>query len=213
MLMVNEKKNKTAALILAAGYSSRMQGFKPLLPFGGAHLIDVVVDKFIRAGVDDIVVVYGYNGSEMREHLETLPVIPVENPAYADGMFTSVLAGVRKIDELQSGAFFVTPVDYPLLKSSTPALLTDAMGQGSADIAYPTYRGERGHPVLVNSRLIPGILTYNGFNGLYGALLSGGGGNFIEIETGDLGILLDMNTDDDYKRLLGRYENEKDILT
>ena len=90
-------KQKIAAVILAGGYSSRMQQFKPLLPLHGSTVIESVIRNFQQAGIQAITVVAGHNAEALRRGVERLGVRVVFNPHYAEGMYSSVVAGVGSL--------------------------------------------------------------------------------------------------------------------
>lgn len=202
--MVQVDMENIAAIVLAAGYSSRMGKFKPLLPFGAGLVVDRVVSCFQKAGVRDIVVVTGHGRQQVEAHLAGAGVRCTYNPDYVGGMFTSVLAGVRAVQKLGVGAFFLTPVDQPLVQPETVAAVV--AGGGSAVVCYPAYAGERGHPPLISADCIPAILAHDGSGGLRQALLQ------FEvqartIDVQDAGCVTDMDSWEDYQRCLALLED------
>jgi molybdenum cofactor cytidylyltransferase len=106
-----------AAIILAAGFSSRMGRFKPLLPLGKETITDHLIATYLRNGVD-VYLVVGYRQEELRAAVKARHVRIVENPDYPRGMFTGVLAGLRSLKDGYRGAF-VNPVDIPLVSPAT----------------------------------------------------------------------------------------------
>jgi CTP:molybdopterin cytidylyltransferase MocA len=111
---------KVAAIVLAAGFSRRMQQFKPLLPLGGETITDRLIHTFLQNGIE-VVVVTGYRQDELRAGIKTQNVRMVENPDYLRGMFTSVQTGLRHLNHLNMDyeAVFIAPVDIPLLRPFT----------------------------------------------------------------------------------------------
>ena len=107
--------NATSAIILAAGLSSRMGQFKPLMSLGDRTILERVLALCESSNIDDIVVVIGHRAADMRSALAGRKVRCIENRHYQDGMFSSLLAGLSAISP-QSGAFFVLPVDIPLVR-------------------------------------------------------------------------------------------------
>jgi len=193
-----------AAVILAAGFSSRMGKFKPLLELAGMSALERCVRLFQDAGVGDIRVVTGHRAEELAPVLQRLGVCGVANPRYAEGMFTSVTAGVEAI-RATADAFFVHPVDLPLVRPATVRRLLDACSRKAPAILYPTFQGERGHPPLISARLVPEILDWRGAGGLQG-VLSSWEAYAGEIEVADEQILRDMDTALDYRGLRERAE-------
>jgi putative nucleotidyltransferase with HDIG domain len=188
-----------AAIILSAGYSSRMGEFKPLLTLGDATVLERDVSLFRDAGIEDVRVVIGHRAADLLPLLERLQVRPLMNERYADGMFSSVLAGVASLgDDVE--AFFLLPVDIPLVRRHTISLLAGAFRQGNGSILYPAFYGRRGHPPLIASRYREEITVWNGECGLK-SFLSLHESEAVNIETEDEGILLDMDTLAEYDRL------------
>lgn len=187
------------AIILAAGYSSRMGAFKPLLPFGGKTVLERAIELFRTAGIHDIRVVVGHRSSELLPLLERLDVTPLPNGRYQEGMFSSVLTAAKSL-EAGDGAFFLLPVDIPLVRRESIELLARSYGSAAKGILYPAFRGRRGHPPLIATSYRDSILSWHGDGGLK-ALLKQYETNSATIETGDVGTLLDMDTPEDYERL------------
>lgn len=157
---------KTGAIICAAGLSSRMQGFKPMLPIGGQSMIRLIVNTFYEAGISPIAVVTGYHAAALRDHLSETDVIFVHNERFATThMFDSFLLGMNAIADSCS-RFFFTPADIPLFHARTLKALQDSLGNS---VAIPVFHGQSGHPVLIDSGCIPYLRKYKGEGGLRGA--------------------------------------------
>lgn len=198
-------KGPVTAIILAAGYSSRMGAFKPLLPFRGTTVLENAIRLFRAAGLHDIRVAVGHRSEELLPLLKHLQVRPVLNERYQEGMFSSVVAAAESL-EAEVDAFFLLPVDIPLVRRETVELLIRAYRSGADGLLYPAFHGTRGHPPLISSSYRTHILSWNGNGGLNG-LLTQYEGDSATIETGDEGILLDMDTRKDYERLQGIVQN------
>jgi CTP:molybdopterin cytidylyltransferase MocA len=189
----------TAAIVLAAGFSSRMGAFKPLLPFGERTVVDHVVTNLRAAGVARIHVVTGFEAEALAPELARLGVTRAHNPDFATGMFSSVRAGVASLP-VDVDAFLLAPVDVPLLRPSTIARVLRAAATRESAIVYPTFRCKRGHPPLVRRALFAEILDSVGDGGLR-ALLARHEGAASEIAVFDWGCLVDMDRRDDYRLL------------
>ncbi|MDF2840738.1 MAG: mobA 1, partial [Clostridia bacterium] len=92
-----EAYQKIAAIVLAAGYSSRMGELKPLLPLGDKTVIEKVIDAFRKAGIDDVRVVVGYEAQRLMPLLEKRKVQIIQNIEFEKGMFSSVQAGIKSL--------------------------------------------------------------------------------------------------------------------
>jgi molybdenum cofactor cytidylyltransferase len=147
--------------------------------------------------------VTGHRCSDLLPLLDSLDVRTVENPCYREGMFSSVLAGLATID-CHVDAFFVLPVDLPLVRPATVRrLLQSYRQQPGADVIYPRFRGVRGHPPLINARHAEEIAAWGGEGGLRGALARWEQGS-LNVDVADGYVLLDMDIPDDFRMLQGR---------
>jgi putative nucleotidyltransferase with HDIG domain len=190
-----------AAIVLAAGYSARMGDFKPLLKLGGFTAIEHSVRCFLKAGIGDVRVVTGYRASEVAEAVKSLDVSLVYNPSFAGGMYSSVQAGIRSLGP-RVRAFFILPADHPLIKTATvQKLLACFHSSGGQGIFYPVFNGRRGHPPLISTRYVDDILNGSNPDGLQG-LLNRFEDRAVDVEVADDGVLLDMDTPEDYQTLL-----------
>lgn len=185
------------AVIPAAGLSSRMGGFKPLLPFGSGTVIESTVDNAL-AHSDTVTVVLGKRSDELRGLLTKRfgdQLIFAENPDYAStDMFCSLQIGLRVLRECD--AFFIIPADMPMISNDVFEALI-ALFDSSDEILIPVIDDRRGHPPLISSALIPHILAYGGEGGLRGFF---DGCKVREIPVDDRGALTDLDTPEDYDK-------------
>jgi CTP:molybdopterin cytidylyltransferase MocA len=188
-----------AALILAAGYASRMGQFKPLLPLDGKTAIESAINTFRSTSVSTVMVVTGHNRMQLQTMLEKSGVSAVHNPDYASGMYSSVQAGIKALPE-ETEACFLLPADMPLVRAATIRAVAKHHASTQAPIIYPVFQGERGHPPLISHELFADILAGDSQGGLH-TLLQRHEKNASEIEVVDEGILLDMDTPEDYARM------------
>lgn len=187
----------TGALITAAGMSSRMGDFKPMLNIGSISIAQRIVANFRQAGVDRIVVVTGYNAPALERHLAGNGIVFLRNELYeTTSMFDSVRIGFEYLKDKVDIILF-SPVDIPLFKSSTVSALLES----SARLARPVFQGQDGHPIKIAASLVETVLADSGDRGLKGAL-ERCGEPFAEIQVQDEGILHDADTPDDYSSLL-----------
>ena len=188
---------KLAALILAAGYGSRMGRFKPMLPLAGRRAIDWAVTGFRDAGIGSIRVVTGLGAAELEPELRHLGVVGVRNQNYDRGMYSSVQVGMASLPD-NVDACFLLPVDTPLVRASTIAALAARYAEAPAPVIHPTFYGRRGHPPLIARELFAEILAGDGNGGLRALLQRH---HAAEVAVADEAILLDMDTPDEHLRL------------
>ncbi len=193
-----------AAVILAAGFSSRMGRFKPLLPLGEASALGHIAAAYRRAGVTKLLAVSGHAVEELKAEAAALGIPVAHNPSYAEGMFSSARAGLATV----SGArrVFVHPVDIPLVRPDTLGYLAIRADELNCAVALPEFLGETGHPPLIDAALIPEILASTGEDGLRGALARR---NPRRIPVADRNILFDMDTPEAYAEALRRRERAR----
>ncbi|MHB1652633.1 MAG: DVU_1551 family NTP transferase [Desulfitobacteriaceae bacterium] len=187
-----------AAVVVAAGFSFRMKAFKPLLPLQGEPVIVRAVANLKAAGIEDIRVVVGHKAQWIIPLLQRLKVAVIINEHYAEGMFSSVQTGVAQLPSATKG-FLLLPADMPLVKPKTIKQLL-AVFKSSPGIVYPCYQGVRGHPPVIDASYIPAILNWREDGGLR-ALLSRFEGDAVDEAVDDRGVLLDMDTLEDYIQL------------
>jgi molybdenum cofactor cytidylyltransferase len=193
-----------AALVLSAGFSERMGDFKPLMTLGGETLLERAVRLFRSVGVKAVHVVVGHRAAQLTPRVEGLGARCVLNPAYAAGMFSSVVAGAASL-AAGTEAFFVLPVDIPLVRPATLRELLAALPEGGTAVCHPTFGGRRGHPPLIGGRHIQRILSWREDGGL-AALLGRLEAYALDVPVVDEGIHLDMDRPEDHRRLAERME-------
>ncbi len=198
--------SRIAALILAAGSSSRMGSFKPLLPLGRSTCIEEAIARFRRAGIADVRVVIGHRSEELKPVLERIGVRWVFNPEHEKGMFSSVLAGVRSF-ESSVEAFFLLPADIPLVSPRTVRALLEACEAHGPGIVYPRFEGKRGHPPLIPASFLEGELPADVPGGLR-AVLARHEEAAVDVDVIDEAVLLDCDTPEDYRSLERRWAAE-----
>jgi len=197
---------KVSAIILAAGESKRMQAFKPLLTLGRMTVVERAIHLFKSAGIDDVLVVIGHRAHELAALLAEWGVKHVVNEFHREGMFSSVVCGIGHLQP-DHDAFYVLPVDIPLVRKETVLDLLGAYRTSGKSIIHPTFHGKRGHPPLIAYRLAPGILHWSGEGGLR-AFLRLHEPHSLDVDVADEGVLLDLDTDADYRELLDRFGPE-----
>lgn len=211
------KGSEYLAIVIAAGLSSRMGGFKPLLDIGEKPALIRLLDTILETGIGNIIVITGHEREKIEAAvMETLvSVSTIYNDNYDKGMFGSVKAGIKEalVNEAicENGAALLFPADVPLVSAETifgliEAFETRTKGDGSSvprrrPFAVPVYEGKNGHPLLIPREYFGEILAYEGEGGLKG-VRSRYDADMIRYETDDAGCILDMDTREDYAALL-----------
>ena len=188
---------KTGAVLVAAGLSSRMKDFKPMLPFGGSTVSRHMVSLLKDMDVDPVVVVTGYRAEQLESHLSHAGVRFVRNERYRDTeMFDSIQLGVREI-AADCERIMILPIDIPALMPETirQTLMIDA------PILRTMCKGEPGHPIIIQTDVFPELWKNDRHRGLRGAMEESGI-PITNLEVEDEGIYKDMDTKEEYKELL-----------
>ena len=194
---------QVGAVIVAAGMSSRMGDFKPMLNIGSISIAQRIVATFHQAGVTKIVVVTGYNAQLLERHLANNGLVFLRNEDYATTqMFDSARIGLNWLKDKCDKILF-TPVDIPLFTAMTVTSLIES----GAELACPVCEGRTGHPLLISASLAGRLLEDSGEGGMQGAI-GRCGAEMTLVPVEDPGVLHDADTPDDYKALL-RYHNEQ----
>jgi len=189
-----------AAIVLAAGYSSRMGEFKPLLSLDGVTAFERCVGLFRSAGVTEVIAVLGHRADELRSLVERCGARSVHNPHFEQGMFTSLVAGSRALPDWARGAY-VLPVDIPLVRAATVRQLAATFATKRCGIVYPVFEKHRGHPPLI-ARSILAEAAQDGSSGTLRSLLARHESGAADLPVADEAIHMDMDTPADYNALL-----------
>jgi len=157
---VAENGAGVAAIVLAAGKSTRMGGPNKLLArFAGAPLVRRIAENALASAADPVVVVTGHRADDIAKALDGLDVEIVRNPDFADGLATSLKAGLSAVPESASGAL-VLLADMPGITGEIMDRLIAAFRAKSAPaIVLPTVAGKRGNPVLWSRAFFPELMA------------------------------------------------------
>ena len=185
------------AIVLAAGRSTRMQqGNKLLLPWGEKRIVQAVVETLLEVPLAEVVVVTGHQCAEVAEVLRGYALRLVHNPHYAEGLSTSIRAGV---EVAASGGYLFALGDMPRLKGETVVQLCNTFFEYAAAIVVPTANGQRGNPVVFASCYREELLDLEGDRGAK-SLLQKYADRMVEVEVEDQGIFVDVDTPEAYQK-------------
>lgn len=150
---------KVSAILLAAGFSSRMGELKALLPWKGKTLIEYQIEQLLEVGLAEIIVVLGYRAEELQKRISAYDVITVLNENYPNGKSTSIQKGVSCVADDIDG-ILVSAVDQPV-SSETLRTLIRAFHQTKRKVLIPVYQEKRGHPVLFSVSVKRDLMKVN----------------------------------------------------
>ena len=191
-------KDQVPAILLAAGQSSRMGAFKPLLPFGDRTVIESCIGTLCAAGIENIIVVAGHRADDVRSQLKNLDVQFAVNPDSESEMSASIARGVELVSDT-AGALLIALVDHPAVPPEVISLLIDEWKRG-ARLVQPEHAGRGGHPVLVDLSLRSELLALDPSRGLR-ALFDAHRSEVRRLPVESPYVARDMDTWEDYRRL------------
>ena len=198
---------RLGGLILAAGLSSRMGEFKPLMLLRGKTLIENAIDSVFAGGAASVTVVVGYRGEELSALLSARyggQVRIVWNPDYAStDMLRSIQIGCQALPPCDG--FFLLPGDMPAVRQETFRQLVSAWSAAVPGVIFPTLDGYRKHPPLIDFRLVPELLAYDGGGGLR-ELWRRHEEWIRTVPVDDEGVWVDLDTQTDYRTCREKFE-------
>lgn len=201
---------QTGAVLAAAGLSSRMGEWKPLLPFGESTISRHIVGMLKELKIKPIVVVTGYRAGELENHLSDTGVRFVRNERFQENqMFDSVCLGVQEILG-ECRRILIMPMDIPAISLETLFQVIQAEGE----VVRPWYGGAAGHPIIADSKLAARLCRYQGEGGLRAAI-DHSGAAVTELTVGDEAVCRDVDTKEEYDALLewSRRKKKKKVGT
>lgn len=188
------------AVILAAGYSSRADGFKMQFELRNKAVLQLVIEAFL-SHCKHIFVVGGYQYEKLLPLIEPYKnqVRLVINEDFDKGMFSSVKVGVKQVVSEQ---FFLTPGDYPLITED----ICNKILAVKEDFVIPSFNHRGGHPILLPASCIEELLLEDEESNLK-AFLKKKPVQYINVM--DDAIMYDIDTKEDYEVIKNRIEQER----
>ncbi|MHC5040346.1 MAG: nucleotidyltransferase family protein, partial [Planctomycetota bacterium] len=193
----DNRRARVAAVVLAAGSSTRFPRHKLTVPIEGRPLIARVAEAAVQSGADKVVAVVGHEAGTIRKILETIPGLEtVENPRYREGLSASIGAGLSTLSGFD-GALLVLG-DLPFLG---PELLQRVIAEfraGTAPVCFPTVGGRPGHPVLFRRDLWEALGAVRGDEGGR-RIVRAQGARACTFDLEDRKSQIDIDTEEDYE--------------
>ena len=196
---VIELQSRTAAIILAAGGSTRFGAPKQLARWAGQSFIERAVDVALASPARPVIVVLGAEVEQSVAALGDRPVEVIINEAWARGQSSSMKAGLAALPAHISSAIFLL-VDQPWLQPQTLAALIQHHRQTLAPLVWPEFEGHRGNPILFDRVLFSELREISGDLGGR-PLLKTYQNQAGRVQVRDQGILLDVDRMEDLDKL------------
>jgi molybdenum cofactor cytidylyltransferase len=184
---------RVAALVLAAGQSTRMGSNKMMADIAGTPMIAHTVDAVLASAADPVVIVTGHQPERVREALAGRKVAFVHNPHYAEGLSTSLRAGLDALPA-DVDAVIVALGDMPGVSAAHLDRLIAAFDpDAGAAICVPSFNGKRGNPVLWSKAYFPEMREIAGDVGAR-HLIGAHADEIKDVAMPDAGVLEDLDT-------------------
>jgi molybdenum cofactor cytidylyltransferase len=199
---------RTFALVPAAGKSQRMGQPKLLLPLAGRSVLQRVVDVCREADLETILVVVAPKSPELARQAEDAGAAVLQLGKETPDMRATVLEGLAWLESscrpAAQDSWLLVPADHPMVNSRVVReLLTARAGHANQSIFLPTFNGRRGHPTLIAWHHVSGIRQMPPGTGLNAYLREQPAKTcLVPVDTDE--VLLDLDTPDDYLRMLER---------
>ena len=192
----------TAAILLAAGASSRMGRAKPLLDWGGRPLVAAQVKALQAAGCTPVIVVLGARAAAVRR---ALPAVArwTANIAWREGRAGSIRAGARAVPA-HAERIVIASVDQPCSAEAVRRTIAALAANPDARIAVPRHAGRNGHPPVFDAALLPELRRVSERSEGLRELRRRWREATIFVEVDDPLVLLNLNTPEDYRAALER---------
>lgn len=188
---------KVAALLLAAGESTRMGVPKPLLPWGDTTLVRYQVEQLKAAGATHVIVVVGHEAGAVRAVLEGSGAQVIQNPEYRQGRASSVRHGAAALPVYAEAAVILN-VDQPRPSAVIRRAIQGHEAQGGL-ITIPTHAGRRGHPTVFSNVLFAEMVRATEQGQGLREIVQRHGAEIHHLELDSLFVTLDMNTPEEYE--------------
>jgi molybdenum cofactor cytidylyltransferase len=160
---VPEKGKQVAAVVLAAGRSTRMGAVnKMIAEIGGKPLVRIATEQALASKASPVIVVTGHERDKVEAALKGLNVRFANNPDYAEGLGTSLRAGIAAVPAEADGAVILLG-DMPQIDAKLIDKLIAAFDpEKGALVVVPTIEGRRGNPVIWARRFFPELMAVTG---------------------------------------------------
>ena len=201
MASLNRSRIHISGILLASGASRRIKSTKQLLIFQREYLINIVINKILKSEIDELFVILGYQHDEIANVIDTRPKI-VDNPGWKIGKSSSIKTGVNSAQRTSDGVIFFM-VDQPFINKEIINTLINEFKGSIDNIIVPRVNGHLCNPVLFGKKYYKELIGLSGEQGGKKIIKKAKDVRWVDWE--DERLLLDIDTDEDYKNILINY--------
>lgn len=187
-----------SAILLAAGQSKRMGKLKQLIPLGNSTIVEQSIDNLLNSRVSEVIVVLGHEAEAIAQKISNRPVKIAINPAYIQGMTTSIVAGLKLVSD-KAEAVMIALADQPFIDHQVINRLIDEFDTNKRGIIIPNYQGRNGHPIIFDIKYKDEILAL-GSQGQLSDVVHRHSEDVLRIIVDSENILFDIDTVQDYEQ-------------
>jgi len=189
------------AILLAAGESRRMGRPKALLPYQQETFLGHIISVLKTSTVDEITLVLGAHAEFIQSSIDLQGVSIVINQHYTQGQLSSLISALKNLPE-ETEAMLLCLVDNPFLTQETVNRIIAKFRETHSLIIVPVFDGKRGHPSLFSKEVFPDLIQAPPNQGAR-SVLATHKNDVLEFPVADPGILIHIDTPEDYQRQFG----------
>ena len=186
-------------IVLAAGLSKRFGRNKLLEKIDDSTIIERVVKSAVASKADEIIVILGHEAQMIKNALKDVKCRFIYNENYEIGQSSSVKVGVNSVMD-HAEAILVLPGDVALISPEAINMVIEEYIKSRHLIVVASHRGKLGHPILFDRSLFSQIMSINEETMGLKSVVNANRGLIRKVETGSDEILIDFDTEKDFKR-------------
>ena len=199
----NRDRIHLSGILLASGASRRIKSIKQLLEWRGEYLINHVVRKILESQIDELFVILGDHYDDITKVLDPRAKI-VHNPGWIIGKSSSIKMGVASAGKISDGLIYFL-VDQPFINKTIINTLINIFRNSNDNIIAPRVNGRLCNPVLFGKKYYEKLMNLSGEQG--GKKIIKNAKDIIWVNWEDKKLLLDIDTDEEYRILLKNYQS------
>lgn len=190
---------KIAALILAAGTSSRMGTAKQLLPYKETTLLGWAIENVLKSKVDKVYCILGSNAAQITSEISKYPVSIIHNKNYKKGLSSSIISGIEHIKHMDYDGILISLGDQPNVDSLYVNRMISEFKLKSNYIVASSYKNIKGVPAIFPVKQYPNLMNIEGDKGA--KLVINSPHNLVTTIQSSID-LFDIDTPEDYNKSL-----------